>query len=68
MLLEIWLSQIRRAQEYVEAHELEGLLFLGDLNARHTNWNDSTVNPHGVVPDENLTQVWKSSIKVSPHF
>ena len=43
-LLEIWLSQLRRTQEYVEAHRLEGLLFLGDLNARHTNWSDSTVN------------------------
>ena len=38
----------------MEAHTLECLLFLGDLNARHTNWNDSPFNPHGVVLDAKL--------------
>ena len=53
-LLEIWLSELRKAHEYVEAHNPEGLLFLGDLNARHANWNDSTANAHGVLLGEKL--------------
>ena len=51
----------------MEAHKLEGLLFLGDLNARNTNWN-STVNPHGVVLDEKLDSSVKVLHKGEPTF
>ena len=67
-LLEIWPSLHRTAQEHVEAYKLEGLLFLGDLNARHTNWNDNTANPHGVLLDKKLYSRVKTLNKGEPTF
>ena len=62
------MDHLRGAREYAEAHRLEGLLFLGDLNARHTNWNDSTVNPNGNVLDGKLDSSVKILNKGEPIF
>ena len=42
-----FLQQLEAAQQFVKSNQLDGLIFLGDLNARHEYWGDSTDNLHG---------------------
>ena len=32
------------AEEFVETHQLDGIIFMGDLKARHETWGDSVTN------------------------
>ena len=46
--LKSFLQQLEAAQQFVETNQLDGSIFLGDLNARHDYWGDSTNNLHGL--------------------
>ena len=39
-----FLQQLEAAQQLIEPNQLDGLVFLGDVNARHEYWGDSINN------------------------
>ena len=46
--LKSFFQQLEAAQQFNKSNQLDNLIFLGDLNARHEYWGDSTDNLHGL--------------------
>ena len=46
--LKSFLQQLEAAQHSFKSIQLDGSIFMGDLNARHEYWGDSTDNLHGL--------------------
>ena len=46
--LKSFLQQLEATQQFNKSNQLDGLIFLGDFNARHEYWGDSTDNPYGL--------------------
>ena len=45
MYIEQFTKMIMDAEDFVETHQLDGIIFMGgDLNARHETWGDSVTN------------------------
>ena len=55
MYIEQFTKMIMDAEEFVETHQLDGIIFLGDLNARHETWGDSVTNRNGRLLIEQLS-------------
>ena len=47
MYIEQFTKMIMDAEKFVETHQLEGIIFMGDLNARQEIWGDSVTNRNG---------------------
>ena len=43
-----FLQQLEAAQQFIKSNQLVGVTFLGDRNARHEYWGDSTDNLYGL--------------------
>ena len=55
MYIEQFTKMIMDAEEFVETHQLDGIIFMGDLNARHETWGDSVTNRNGRLLIEQLS-------------
>ena len=55
MYIEQITKMIMDAEECVETHQLDGFIFMGDLNARHETWGDSVTNRNGKLLIEQLS-------------
>ena len=42
-------SILSKCREYVSSNSLDGVLILGDFNARHPAWSDHSMNKHGLM-------------------
>ena len=54
-LMEIFLKQRKKVLSFATKHEIDGILFMGDCNARHFFWGDSTCNRNGELLAESLS-------------
>ena len=55
MYIEQFTKMIMDAEEFVETHQLDGIMFMGHLNARHETWGDSVTNRKGRLLIEQLS-------------
>ena len=55
MYIEQFTKMIMVAEEFVETHQLDGMILMGDLNARHETWGDSVTNRNGRLLIEQLS-------------
>ena len=49
-----FISMLEKAHELSSKHKCSGVIAMGDFNARHLIWNDTTVNKYGKYLEENL--------------
>ena len=49
-----FLSMLDKAYELGSRHKCSGVIAMGDFNARHIIWNDSTINKYGKCLEESL--------------
>ena len=52
--MEKFIKQREKVGNFYHQHNLDGVLFLGDCNARHCLWGDSICNPNGYLLLESL--------------
>ena len=53
--MEKFIKQWEKVVNFYHQHNLDGVLFLGDCNARHCLWGDSICNPNGFLIVESLS-------------
>ena len=53
--MEKFIKQKEKLVNFYHQHNLDGVLFLGDCNARHCLWGDSICNPNGYLLLESLS-------------
>ena len=53
--MEKFIKQREKVVNLYHQHNLDGVLFLGDCNARHCSWRDSICNPNGYLLLESLS-------------
>ena len=53
--MEKFIKQREEVVNFYHQHNLDGVLFLGDCNARHCLWGDSICNPNGYLLLESLS-------------
>ena len=53
--MEKYIEQREKVGNFHHQHSLDGVLFLGDCNARHCLWGDSICNPNGYLLLESLS-------------
>ena len=53
--MEKFIKQREKVVNFYHQHNLDGVLFLGDCNARHCLWSDSICNPNGYLLLESLS-------------
>ena len=49
-----WIEQMKKAFEHAYKNKLEGIVFLGECNARHWSWGDSKYSSHAQILHDNL--------------
>ena len=50
-----FLRQKEKVANFIAKHDLDGMLFMGDCNARHYYWGDSSCNKNGDMLVENIS-------------